>query len=140
MKRPRPIGGGLGHYILGGPDGHTPILEEDFLEWAKWYEKRVEVCRVAWTEIANVGVISTIFLGLDHGFGSARPVLFETMSQFGEGWGEEYFARYHTWDEAIAGHMAFVAEALATVEQTADRVAVVLVPAPIPASDDEGKS
>jgi hypothetical protein len=130
LRKPRPIGSGLGHYILGGPDGHTPILEEDYLEWAKWYETSMDARRVAMTEIANVGRISTIFLGLDHQFGEGRPVLFETMSQFGAGWGEEYFARYHTWDEALAGHLAFVAEALATVEHTADRVAVVLVPGP----------
>jgi hypothetical protein len=121
----------MGHYILGGPDGHTPILEEDFMEWAEWFETSRDARRVALTKIANVGEISTIFLGLDHSFGDGRPVLFETMSRFGEHFGDEgYFARYHTWDEALAGHIAFVAQALATVEHTADRVAVVLVPGP----------
>lgn len=57
-------------------------------------------------------MVSTIFLGLDHGFMSTRPVLFETMA-FWHGpkpyIGHDYQQRYYTWAEAIRGHRALVA-------------------------------
>lgn len=66
--------------------------------------------RVAKTEIgAEIGadiVVSTVFLRLDHRFGSGPPVLFETMV-FGGPLGEEQ-DRYCTHEEAKAGHMAMV--------------------------------
>jgi len=132
---------GVGCYILGGPDGRTPILEEDLFEWAKWYETRETTCRVAWTEIANAGVVSTIFLGLDHGFMQDRPVLFETMSKFGANadWGDDYFDRYSTWDEALAGHNRIVAEILKAVEHAADRVSDLLVPGGPKVEEGSGK-
>lgn len=140
MKRPRPPMRGLGSYTLGGPDGHTPILEEDTLEWARWYENSWPARRVARTDLpGGIGYISTIFLGLDHGFGQDRPVLFETMSFVG-GEHEDWFNRYHTWDEALAGHIAIVVEAMATIEHTAANVAVVMVPALKVTSNDGGKS
>ena len=46
--------------------------------------------------------VSTVFLGLDHGFGAEEPVLFETMIFGGEY--DEYCERYCTWDEAVEGH------------------------------------
>lgn len=64
-------------YVLGGPDGHTPIPEEDFLKWGEWLETAER--HVAQTRIGNVWV-STVFLGLDHNFfGEGPPILFETM-------------------------------------------------------------
>ncbi len=47
--------------------------------------------------------ISTVFLMIDHGFGSDdRPILFETMVFGGEH--DEYTRRYATWEEAEEGH------------------------------------
>ena len=46
--------------------------------------------------------ISTVFLCIDHGHGSKKPVLFETMV-FG-GKHNDYTRRYRTWDEAVQGH------------------------------------
>jgi hypothetical protein len=117
---------GLGNYVLDR-DGRTPILEEDTLAWAKWFEANRDARRVARTEIGSVGYVSTVFLGLDHSFGGGRPVLFETMSFIG-GESEDYFARYHTWAEAEAGHARIVREALAQIETTASMVADLLVP------------
>lgn len=54
--------------------------------------------------------VSTVFLSLDHSFGSGPPILFETLV-FGTGnshWIDDG-RRYHTWDEAMAGHERFVA-------------------------------
>lgn len=52
--------------------------------------------------------ISTVFLGLDHGYGVGDPLLFETLV-FG---GPRHMSgdRYSTWEEAEAGHAAFVAQ------------------------------
>lgn len=73
-----------------------------------------EVRRVARDELPGGGLISTVFLGLDHRFdGGWPPILFETMvfgppiyGDGGESYRREGFAqeRYATWAEAEAGH------------------------------------
>jgi hypothetical protein len=125
VSKRKPIGG-LGHYVLDA-DGRTPLLEENFMEWARWFETSGEARRVARTEVAGVGHISTVFLGLDHGFHEPRPVLFETMSFLGLEH-EDYFNRYCTWDEALAGHWVIVAKVITDIEHTAAMVADALVP------------
>ena len=49
-------------------------------------------------------LVSTVFLGFDHGFldDNGPPILFETMI-FG-GKHDQYQERYTTWDDAVAGH------------------------------------
>lgn len=54
------------------------------------------------TEIADVKV-STVWLGLDHGFGGNRPVIFETMTFPGQD-----CERHCTLQEAIVGHERMV--------------------------------
>jgi hypothetical protein len=83
-------------YIL---KGHTPKKVDDLLEWAQWFEKADRT--VDKTQIGEVEV-STVFLGLDHSFGGAIPLLFETMIFGGDEDG--YQERYSTWDEAVKGH------------------------------------
>ena len=83
-------------YILRG---QTAMLCADLLKWAKWLETANR--RVAKDNIDGVE-ISTVFLGLDHAFGEAKPLLFETMI-FG-GKHDEYQDRCSTWDEALAMH------------------------------------
>lgn len=91
-----------GRYILGGADGHTPILTDDLMEWAQWFETAER--HVNDTTIGDVRV-STVFLGLDHNFsGEGEPVLFETMI-FGGPMTEEQM-RYSTWEQAALGHAA----------------------------------
>jgi hypothetical protein len=85
-------------YIL---DGQTPVPCEDLFTWGEWFENDAHR-RVGLTITANGSRVSTVFLGLDHAFGSGPPVLFETMI-FG-GPHDGYQARYTTWDEAEAGH------------------------------------
>ena len=87
-------------YVL---EGHKVIKEDDLMTWARRFRKAER--RVAKDRIGDVEV-STVFLGLDHSFGSGPPLLFETMV-FGGPLDEE-MDRYTTWDEAEAGHKAMV--------------------------------
>lgn len=96
-----------GRYVLD-KNGH-PIAEPDLLTWARWLETADR--HVGHDIIGEVGV-STVFLGLDYGFGSAVPVLFETMI-FG-GRHNHWTTRYATREEALAGHN----RAVALVEET----------------------
>lgn len=69
--------------------------------------------RVALTEIGNVRV-STVFLAIDHSFGTAiPPVLFETMV-FDDGETSGDWERCCTWNEAVAQHERVVAMLAAT--------------------------
>jgi hypothetical protein len=88
-------------YILSG---HEPVPEPDVLKWAKWFEIADRI--VARTELPPTYMVSTVFLGVNHGLGG-NPVLFETMV-FSDRSGE-YTERYSTWQEAEAGHSAIVA-------------------------------
>ena len=92
-------------YIL---DGHTPVPVDDLIEWAKFFEGNRHV---ASDMVGNVR-ISTVFLGLDHSYGSGPPLLFESMI-FGGSLDREQ-RRYSTWDQAERGH----AELLTLVRQT----------------------
>ena len=60
----------------------------------------------------NGCVVSTVWLGVDHGFGRTdRPVIFETMARAngGASWDEDSLERYTTLAEAEAGHKQTVA-------------------------------
>ncbi len=84
-------------YIL---DGKTPIPVESVTEWSEWMQtegnKRVGIKNIGDVEI------STVFLGLDHGFGGKDLILFETMV-FG-GSQVDYQERYKSSDSAVIGH------------------------------------
>jgi hypothetical protein len=106
-------------YILGGDDGHTPMPCDDLVAWSRWFGRADRT--VAYTQQGDVWV-STVFLGLDHGFGrKGPPVLFETMTFRGTTTvdigarqrvipdasdGDREMERYSTWDDALAGHAA----------------------------------
>jgi len=90
------------YFIL---DGHELIAcgLDDVGGWCETADRHVRL-----TEQGDV-MISTVFLGLDHGWGEGdRPVVFETMVFQGEHGGE--MERYCTWDEAEAGHAQWVAK------------------------------
>jgi len=77
-----------------------PIICEDIIKWGKWFndaERHVKL-----DELPNNVKISTIFLGLDHGFRTGKILLFETMIFGGEH--DEYCERYETWEQAEIGH------------------------------------
>jgi len=79
-------------------DGHK-VVPTDLDTWSRWFQRANR--KVASDHIGDI-LISTVFLGLDHSYGSGPPLLFETMI-FG-GPHDQYQERYTTWEEAEAGH------------------------------------
>ena len=103
--RDRPL-----YYVLDG-DG-VPLAVDDVLVWADWFktaERRVAL------DYVGKSRVSTVFLGIDHGFAGA-PLLFETMI-FDDDESKLDLAcwRYSTRAEALAGH----ADALAALHARA---------------------
>lgn len=98
------------HYILGGQDGHTPILA-DLMTWARAFEDHAARI-VARDELPGDVFVSTVFLGIDHNFGVGPPLLFETMI-FGGGLTGEHQERCSTWVQAEEQHAKAVAIAKA---------------------------
>lgn len=97
------------HYTLDENKNPVPAT---LMEWAEFFED-INNRRVGYDYVGDVRV-STVFLGLDHGFGfSEQPLLFETMV-FG-GTHDDLQWRYYTWAEAVAGHK----KALALVKRCA---------------------
>jgi hypothetical protein len=103
-----------GNYILD--NNHKPVPVAEIREWARWYETADR--HVGRTQIDEM-IVSTVFLGIDHSWDGAKPLLFETMvfepNHNDPDLGLDFvqsddFApsglpwRYSTWDEAEAGH------------------------------------
>ena len=90
-------------YILDNKG--NPIPEPDIFKWGKWFEKAER--HIGDTTIGDIR-ISTVFLGLDHGYGLERgnPVLWETMIFGGELDGE--MERYTSLKDALNGHQQMV--------------------------------
>lgn len=86
--------------------GKLPVPCRDLLEWGFWLETADR--HVARTNVGCLWV-STVFLGLDHSFGSGEPLLFETIVFNGDE--VESQDRCSTWDEAERHHAEAVAEA-----------------------------
>lgn len=89
-------------YIL---NGKKPIRCNSIDKWAKWFGSSDRLVKKS---THGDAVVSTVFLGLDHGIGGqgTKPLLFETMV-FGGKYDEEC-ERYTTWDEAVEGHKNMV--------------------------------
>lgn len=92
-----------GLYIL---DGHTPVPVDDLGVWGAFMQRGDR--HVAKDTIGDI-LVSTVFLGSDHRWGSGPPVLFETMVFGGDADTDQYCERYSTWDEATEGHRRIVA-------------------------------
>lgn len=84
-------------------DENNNVVECEQKDWCDLCETKdgQERRRVGWDEV-NGYEVSTVFLGLDHGF-TGRPLLFETMI-FGKGDEDGYQIRCSTWDEAVEMH------------------------------------
>lgn len=93
------------HYIL---DEDRNITKADLFTWSKWIENTGNKV-VEQTDLDNGYWVSTVFLGLDHGYGDGPPILFETMVTNPEGDWENYQERHCTWQEAEIGHAKAVA-------------------------------
>ena len=60
-------------------EGKKVVICADEKEWLEWLETMKEVIvHVDKTEKGKV-MVSTVFLRIDHSFGSGPPLLFETM-------------------------------------------------------------
>ena len=86
-------------YIL---NGHQPVPCLDLMWWSWWFATADRHVRDTARDDVRV---STVFLGVDHGFGGRRE-LFETML-FVNGT-DQGVERYSTWDEAEEGHERWV--------------------------------
>lgn len=96
-----------------------PMIEPDLLKWAAWFEQSSKdgARFVAKTQVGEYQV-STVFLGLDHGFGlddDEPPILYETMVFKNGSNSDEDCERYATRDEAQRGHDEMVAKYMALV-------------------------
>ena len=95
------------------------VISNSLLEWGEFFENK-KSRRVAWKMFIDGTTVSTVFLGLDHGWSSELPVLFESMvfpwppgisSYFCKDYNpEKMMERYHTWAEAEKGHLSLVEE------------------------------
>jgi hypothetical protein len=79
-------------------------------EWGKLF-RDPKYKRVASTLLPDGKWVSTVWLGLDHGYGEGPPLIFETMVFPSEEIMSELDAeRYSTEAEAVAGHARMVAK------------------------------
>lgn len=83
--------------------------------WAMWFESRGAERFLKQTRLPNGYFVSTIWLGIDHGFGRGPPIIFESMvfqspkSEHSLGPMRDQ-RRYATRREALEGHEALVEE------------------------------
>ena len=103
-----PIRSRTGWYILDEAGEPIPASMSEVASFLDHDMRRVALDKV------DGATVSTVFLGLDHGFGSERPVLFETLVFDGplDGDGERYCTRA----EALAGHAEWVARVRAEAD------------------------
>jgi hypothetical protein len=96
----------------------------DLFEWARLFEDRdYKVVQQTTINPPDGGryFISTVWMGVDHSWGSGPPVIFETMVFIDEPGAEDhssldhYMDRYSTEAEAIAGHRNVVGMVQATL-------------------------
>lgn len=92
-------------YIL---KGKKVVETKDFIEWGKWLEIQNRI--VKQQVLKNGYFVSTVFLGLDHGFGrSKKPIVFETaVFPNKKNLRDVDLRRYATWTEAEKGHKKIV--------------------------------
>lgn len=90
-------------WILG-EDGKTPVTTDDVMVWGACMQDAPRK-HVGWDwDNAKAITVSTVFLGLDHGMFSDKPILFETM--IFSSTRSEIYQRYSTWEDAERGHIA----------------------------------
>jgi len=85
-------------------EDNNPI-ECSMREYTKWLDKNPTKKAVRQEEIGK-SYVSTVFLGLDHGYKQGIPVLYETMI-FG-GKHDQYQERYTSLEDAVKGHKVAV--------------------------------
>jgi hypothetical protein len=100
---------GNGHYILDHMG--IPVEEPDLMTWAIWFEKNRDKRIIARSYVGPC-LVSTVFLGLDHGWSNRVPILFETMvfdkPRLDKETSDLDCRRYATRSEALIGHNKIV--------------------------------
>lgn len=92
-----------------------PISIERWGELSRDFETN---CQVARDPVGGY-VVSTVWLGLDHGWYNDRPIIFETMVFHDLGdWVDFDCKRYCTEEEALAGHHEMLTLVRATVQES----------------------
>lgn len=91
-------------YILD--EEGNPKIEHDIMKWAEWFETSNDRI-VGRTDVGNL-TVSTVFLGVNHGFETPLPVLWETLVFGGETY--DFEARYTSLEDAKEGHAQMVDE------------------------------
>ncbi len=89
----------IGYYVLDEKNQPKPATVEEFGKFMADPFRKV----VSRTDLPGDVQISTVFLGLDHGWGRGEPVLFETMI-FG-GQHDQHMWRYTSREAAVLGHL-----------------------------------
>ena len=85
-------------YIL---DNNNKPVKSNITDCGNWLEENPERKAVKQEHVGDV-FVSTVFLGLDHSFESATPILWETMIFGGEH--DQYMDRYTSHEDALEGH------------------------------------
>jgi hypothetical protein len=96
-----------GDYYILNADG-DPVAVDDVLTWAQWFEENRARRQIARDVLPDGTRVSTVFLGLDHGYGlTSLPILFETMVFDAQGQ-IRACRRYATRADALDGHQDLV--------------------------------
>lgn len=94
------------HYMILVDGVPTPV--ESLEEWGRWCANE-DNRRVGLTTVGKK-IVSTVFLGVNHGFSYGKPLWFETMIyNETDGAFDDFQERYATLDEARRGHDRAVA-------------------------------
>lgn len=90
----------IGYAILNGHE----VIPTSFEEWVQWSSKGFKAPKRIAQDFFNDNQVnvSTVFLGIDHGFFGNKSLWFETMVFGGPMNG--YQDRYESWEEAMEGH------------------------------------
>ena len=99
----------MSNYFWNREDNSYPKAT-DIVAWSNWFEN-IENRRVKVSKAGHGFSVSTVFLGIDHGWNEEEPLLFESMV-FNDDikmcddlkLDYDYQKRYRTCEEAIEGH------------------------------------
>jgi hypothetical protein len=96
-------------FILDDQNNVVPV--DNVLDWGQWFEAATaNKSRVVAQEQIGDAFVSTVFLGIDHGWNPAGPpIIWETMV-FGGAMDGEQDRCPGTWDMAKAMHAEMVAK------------------------------
>lgn len=122
-------------YILDAAGRPTPIdraTDEGWMAWSRWFataDRQVAEDRLCVGGDEAVFVVSTVFLGVEHGTdGAGAPLLFETLVFVEDGTTRD-LRRYASREAAQAGHARIVEslrQALIRAEATGEALIALM--------------